>query len=291
MAETSKTRSIFFNGAFYPPDAPLITVLDRGLCFGDGLFELIRCFGGKFLLFKEHIIRMEKSAGFLEIPFPYDTQELLESARKLVEFNNLENGELYVELTRGEAPRYHQFPKGITPNFFMMLNPLRGMPEECWTKGVKIIEYPDVRSGYCHLKTINLLPNVLGKEMARKQGVYETFFFRGDEKGSYLTEGSSSSIFAVVKGTLVTPAKENILPGITREKVIDIAEKMGIKVEERRLYVREFKKSSEAFLTSTVSEVMPVVQIEKKKIGNGIPGPITIRLQSEYRRFIMEHLQ
>jgi D-alanine transaminase len=283
-------KHIFYNGYFYPEDTKLLTVLDRGLNFGDGLFELIRCIDGQFLLFERHIKRMQKSAGFLQIPFTYKHDVLLESARKLARINKIKDGELYVEITRGEAPRYHQFPRNTVPNLFMVLNPLREMPADCWTKGVAAITFPDIRWGYCHLKTINLLPNVLAKQMAKQSGAYEAFFMRGDEQGTYLTEGSSSSIFAVMNRIIVTPSLENILPGVTRSSVIGIAREVGLSVEERRLYIVECKKADEVFLTSTVSEVMPVVHINKKKIGKGTPGSITLKLQTLYRSFMKSYL-
>ncbi|TES93660.1 MAG: aminotransferase class IV [Candidatus Cloacimonadota bacterium] len=282
---------IFFNGDFYPEKTPLLSILDRGLCFGDGLFELIRCIKGRFLLFSKHIKRMRDSATFLEIPFPYGENELLNAAKELTRRNKIKDGELYIEITRGEAPRYHQFPKKTEPNFFLVLNPLREMPEECWARGVKVITFPDIRWGYCHLKTINLLPNVLAKEMAKNSNAYEAFFTREDKKGTYLTEGSSSSIFAIKNGFLMTSELDNILPGTTRAAVIEIAMKRKISVKETRLYLKEFIESDEAFLTSTVSEVMPVIKINDRLIASGMIGDLTLKLQSEYKKFIKEHLE
>ena len=284
-------KVIYFNGEFYPQQTPLISILDRGLCFGDGIYEVIRCIGGKFLLFSRHIKRMKESAEFLRIPFLYTSNELLDIARELSKRNNVSNGELYMELTRGEAPRYHQFPTEVKPNFFMVINPLREMPRECWEKGVKVITFPDIRWKYCHLKTINLLPNVLAKEKAKKSNAYEAFFTKQDGNGVYLTEASSSSIFAIKNGCLITPTLDNILPGTTRASVIDIAKELHIKIEETRLYLKAFIESDEAFLTSTVSEVMPVVSIDGNIISSGKPGELTIKLQSKYKSFIKKHLE
>ena len=284
-------KYIFFNGSYYPEKTPLLSILDRGLCFGDGLFELIRCIEGKFLLFSEHINRMKESATFLKIPFPYDEDELLKTAKELVVKSRITSGELYVEITRGEAPRYHPFPEKAKPNFFMVLNPLREMPEECWKKGVKVITFPDIRWQYCHLKTINLLPNVLAKERAKQRNAYEAFFTREDSNETYLTEGTSSTIFAIRDCILITPELDNILPGTTRAAVIKIAKKMKILVKEMRLYLKEFLRSDEVFLTSTVSEVMPIVKIDDTQLSDGKPGETTLSLQSEYKNFIKKHLQ
>lgn len=284
-------KLIFFNGKFYPERSRLISVLDRGLCFGDGLFEVIRCIDGKFLLFSKHIQRMQGSAEFLEIKFTYDTKTLLDIARKLSGENGITNGELYIEITRGEAPRYHPYPKNTNPNFFMVLNPLRQMPEGCWDKGVKVITQPDIRWGYCHLKSINLLPNVLAKEKAKRACAYEAFLTRKDNVGDYLTECTSSSIFVVKKDVLYTPELDNILPGTTRAAVIEIAESLGILVKEKKVYLEECLEALEVFLTSTVSEVMPVVKIDANVISNGKPGILAVKIQSEYRNFIKEHLE
>jgi len=284
-------RYIFFNGRFYPEGTKLLSILDRGLCFGDGLFEVIRCIKGKFLIFSKHMNRMKEGARFLEIPFPYKDGELLNVAKELSSKNNIVDGELYIEITRGEAPRYHTFPENTKPNFFMVLNPLRKMPEGCWTEGVKVISSPDIRWGCCHLKTVNLLPNVLAKEEAKKQGAYEAFMTRKCKNSTYLTEGASSSIFCIEKDILITPELDNILPGTTRATVIEIAKRLKIEVREIRLFLNEFICSNEVFLTSTVSEVMPVVRFDERIISNGIPGNLTLEIQSEYKKFIKEHLE
>jgi D-alanine transaminase len=284
-------RYVFFNGEFYPEKTPLLSVLDRGLCFGDGLFEVIRCIEGKFLLFSNHIERMQNSSAFLEIDFPYNNNDLLTAARELVKKNKIKDGELYVEITRGEAPRYHTFPEDTEPNFFMALNPLRVMPKNCWSQGIKVITYPDIRWKLCNIKSINLLPNVLAKQKAKKNGAYEVLMTEEDEKGSYITEGASSSYFSVKNNTLITPELDNILPGVTRFKVICIAQRLGIEVEEIRLYLGEFLNMDEVFLTSTVSKVMPVVAIDDVTIGDGNPGKITQKLQSEYEKYMMENLE
>lgn len=283
-------KYIFFNGEFYPERTPLLSVLDRGLCFGDGLFEVIRCIEGKFLLFSNHIERMQKSSTFLEMEFPYSSNHLLEAARELVKRNKIKNGELYLEITRGEAPRYHTFPEGTKPNFFMTLNPLRDMPGNCWSKGIKVITYPDIRWKLCNIKSINLLPNVLAKQKAKQNDSYEVLMTEEDEKGTYITEGASSSYFCVKNSTLITPVLDNILPGVTRFEIIDIAKRCGIETKEIRLYLGEFLNMDEVFLTSTVSKVMPVVAIDDVTIGDGKPGRVTKKLQSEYEEYILNNL-
>jgi D-alanine transaminase len=235
---------------------------------------------------------MRESARQLEIEFPFVTGQLLEAARVLSARNEVRDGELYIELTRGEAPRYHPFPQGVKPTFFMLLNPLRKMPDGCRENGVEICSYPDLRGLLCHHKTINLLPNVLGKETAKRNHAYEACFRREDAHGeSYITEGASSSFFAVVKGALITPELDNILPGATRAAVIDLACGHSIPVTERRIPLSEYLAADEAFLVSTVSQVMPVVGFDGKKIAGGQPGEMTKMLQALYNAFMLEHME
>jgi D-alanine transaminase len=284
-------NQIFFNGGFHPETEKLLSVQDRGLCFGDGLFEVIRCVGGRFLLFSQHLARMRESAAFLRMEFPYGDRELLDACAELSRRNGVREGELYLEFTRGEAPRYHLFPSGIRPNFFMMLNPLRAMPENAWSAGVATVTYPDIRWGCCHLKTINLLPNVLGKQFAKEHGAFEALFYREGPQGRYLSEGPSSTIFAVKDGALLTPDLDNILPGTTRKHVLALAREDGMAVREGRLPLETFLGADEAFISSTVSEVMPVARVDGAPVGAGRRGPVTERLQQLYAGFKAAHLE
>jgi len=284
-------QQIFFNGGFHDETEKLLSIQDRGLCFADGLFEVIRCVGGKFLLFSQHLERMRESAAFLRMDFPYGPEELLAACRELSRINGVADGELYLELTRGEAPRYHTFPQGVRPNFFMVLNPLRKLPEGCWSVGVATVTFQDIRWGYCHIKSINLLPNVLGKQYAKEQGAFEALFFRTDASGKYLTEGPSSTIFAVKDGVLLTPELDNILPGTTRKHVIALARREGIEVREGRLHLETFLAADETFISSTVSEVMPVIRVDGRDVAGARKGPVTERLQRLYADFKKDHLQ
>lgn len=284
-------RQIYFNGGYHEETDPLLSIQDRGLCFGDGLFEVIRCIEGRFLLFSKHIARMQESASDLRMAFPCTTEELLEAARQLARRNGIVDGELYLQLTRGEAPRYHPFPDGVSPNFFMILIPLRKMPEDCWTVGVSTVTTEDIRWGGCRWKTINLLPNVMGKQYAKEQGAFEALFWRQDGRGRYLTEGPSSTIFCVRGGALYTPDLDNILAGTTRACVLELAREHGIEAREQRLHLEDFLAADEAFISSTVSEVMPVVKVDGRTLYGGRIGPVTARLQALYQDFKRTRLE
>lgn len=162
------------------------------------------------------------------------------------------------------------------------------MPPNCWTVGVSTVTFQDIRWGYCHIRSSNLLPNVLGKQYAKEHGAFEALFFRSDDKGKYLTEGPSSTIFCAKKGT---PQLDNILPGTTRKYVTELAKKQGIEVRECRLYLNDFLNSDEAFITSTVSEVMPVIKVDDTALSDGTKGKTTDRLQSLYWDFKKGHME
>lgn len=284
-------KKIFFNGSLYPEKTKLISVLDRGLCFGDSIFEVIRCIDGKFLLFSKHLNRMTEAADILKIKFPYSEDELLFAAKKLVQYNNVFDGELYLQLTRGEALRYHNFPDNIKPNFFMVLNNIRKIKDTFRKNGASVCTFPDLRGGLCELKTTNLLANVLGKEEAKKNGDYEALFIREDNYGKYITEGPSSSYFGIYKNKLLTPEIVNVLPGTTRNAIIKIARDNNFEVVEKKIYLNEYIKMDEAFLTSTVSKVMPVVKINNNNISDSKPGKMTLFIQRLYEEYISNNLE
>jgi D-alanine transaminase len=285
------SKKIYFNGNLYDGDTKLVSILDRGLNFGDGLFEVVRGIDGKCLLFTKHIERMRESAQFLKMDIPYTNEELLKAAKELAEVNQVSNGEYYFQLTRGEALCYHHFPEEITRNFFMVFNHLRAMPDECWSKSVAVCQYPDIRWGLCKLKSINLLPNVLGKEKAKAKSVYEAIFLRETVKGKIITEGPSSSYFGVKDGVIYTPKLDNILAGTTRSVIINLAEENGLTVKETPILFEDYTMMDEAFLTSTVSEVMPVVKVDDYNIGTGVPGIITMKLQKLYKNFMKDYME
>lgn len=285
-------KVIWFNGEYRGETEKLLSVQDRALCFGDGLFEVLRCVGGRFLLFRKHLGRMATAAAELGMDFPFETGALLEAARGLVARNGIADGELYVELTRGESPRYHLFPAGVKPNLFMVLNPLRPIPADARERGIGVCLYPDLRHGLCRWKTLNLLVNVLAKEEAKRLHAYEACFVRGEGSGRVVTEGASSSFFAARGGTFVTPGLgDNILPGATRAAILELARQAGIPVEERSLPLAELEGADEAFLVSTVSQVMPVIRVGERVVGAGVPGPLTRRLQGLYAAYMAEHLE
>jgi len=274
----------YFNGRFVPKDEPLIRLEDRGLTFGDGIFEVIRTIGGEVFFFDEHLNRMIASAGFLGLPFRQRVEDLHAAALELIRRNGITDGELYLQLTRGvDRRRDHRLPGADTePTFFMLAFQLRPIPADSWTRGVRVITYPDLRGLLCEHKTLNLLPNVRAKNAAYAKGAYEAMMFRVEARGRYVTEGGSSSYFCVLNGRILTPEIDNILPGITRGKVIDFAREEGFDVIETRVMLDALLRAEEVFLASTVSRVMSVRAVDDHEFP--APGPVTRRLMDGYAR-------
>jgi D-alanine transaminase len=280
----------WLNGRFVKKDEPIIRLEDRGLTFADGLFEVLRIIGGKVLFFDEHLGRMLRSAEFFGIPFSFDADEVLRTALELIDRNQVSDGEVYLELTRGVDPyRQHKYPPADTkPTLFMLAFLLRPIDPSNWEHGAQLFTYPDLRHGLCEHKTINLLGNVLAKNYAYERGGYEAVMYREDDRGRYVTEGGSSNYFCCRDGKLMTPELDNIMPGITRAKVIELARDDGMEVVERRVYVDEFLTSDEAFLVSTVSYVMPIRSADETSFT--APGPITRCLMAAFEELVRRHL-
>ncbi len=280
----------FFNGRYVRKDEEVIRLEDRGLTFADGLFEVLRTASGKPLFFQEHIERMIDSSIELGIDFPYAIEEVRAFAEKLIEKNGLDEGELYIELTRGcDINREHRFPpKETPPTFFMLAIPLRKIDPNNWKEGAKVVTYEDLRHKLCIHKTLNLLPNILAKNHAYAHRGYEALMFRRNPLGKYITEGGSSSYFCVSGGKILTPEIDNILPGITRSKTISIAKEKGYEIEERRILLDEVLVADEVFLVSTVSKVMPIRQIDNRIFR--APGETTLALMELYEEVFQKEI-
>lgn len=281
----------FFNGRYVRKDEEVIRLEDRGLTFADGLFEVLRTAMGKPLFFQEHLERMLASSIELGIDFPYAIEEVRAFAEELIERNGLDEGELYIELTRGcDINREHRFPPRGTPStFFMLAIPLRKIDPANWQEGAKIVTCEDLRHKLCIHKTLNLLPNILAKNQAYARGGYEVLMYRQSPVGKCITEGGSSSYFCMIEGKIMTPEIDNILPGITRAKIMDVARKAGYEVIERRILLDEVFIADEVMLVSTVSKAMPVRQVDNRVFR--APGEITLNLMRLYEEVFEEQIR
>lgn len=271
------------NGEIIDRSQAKVDIEDRGYQFGDGVYEVIRVYNGKMFTLTEHLKRFADSAESIGISLPFTSLKLSEMLEELTEKNNLRTGNIYMQVTRGTAPRNHLFPTGnVTPTLVAYtINGVR--PLENLKKGVKTILTEDIRWLRCDIKSLNLLGNLLAKQKASEQGCFEAIQHRGQD----VTEGSSSNIFMVKNGTVITHESNHlILKGITKDVILNLCTKNNIPVQERTFSLTELEEAEEVFLSSTTAEVMPVIEIESKKIGSGTPGYLTRNLQDLFKKEI-----
>lgn len=275
------TRWAVVNGSFVDYSEAKVPVEDRGLQFGDGLYEVARIYRGSAFLLEEHLARMVSGAKEIELAFPWDERELVNILNELIERNGVEEGLLYWQITRGVAPRLHTFPANTHPTLIAYTLDFTPNPAN-WEKGIKVSIQPDKRWLMCNVKTVNLLGNVLAKEAAKRQGAAEALMER---EGYGVIEASSSNLFIISEGVVKTPPLSPlILPGITRKVVLKLIERLGLTLKEGYFSKEELLKADEVFITSTSVEVTPVVQVDDTQIGDGKPGAITSKLIEAYRQ-------
>lgn len=264
------------NGEIIERSNAKVDIEDRGYQFGDGVYEVIRVYNGKMYTADLHLNRFVKSSNNIGIRLPYTLADLSEMLNELLVKNNLQFGNVYMQITRGMAPRNHPFPAGnVTPT--LVAYTIKGeRPLESLKAGVKTILTEDIRWLRCDIKSLNLLANLLAKQKATEAGCYEAIQHRGQA----VTEGSSSNIFIVKNGTIITHESDQlILKGITKDVILNICQKNNFPVEERTFTLDELEEADEVFLSSTTSEVMPIIEIEGRIVTGGVPGPITKKLQ------------
>jgi D-alanine transaminase len=274
---------IYLNGEYLPLEQAAVSVEDRGFLFGDGIYEVVRLYNGRIFQLEAHLRRWVHSAKGAQLPLLNTVSELPGILTRLKELNNLQDSEIYIQYTRGNAhPRTHAFPKETFPTLLAMPVELHPPSAETYAHGASAITVPDLRWQRCDIKSIMLLPNVMAKQQAREQGAFEAILVRD----GWVTEGSSTNILAVLEGQLTThPLNGHILGGITRQVVLSLANALGIAAREKAFTVEQMYAASEVFLTSTTSEVLPITRIDGRPIGDGRPGPVTRRL---YDAFLQE---
>ena len=266
----------WLNGEWLPRDRAMVPVDDRGFLFGDGVYEVLRATAGRFFEPARHAERLGASLAAIRIAHERARPDaIIRVMHELLERNGLATSDAtaYVQVTRGVAPRRHAFPDpGTPPTVFVAVAPFAPRVREC-TDGVAAITHPDQRWGRCDIKSVNLLANVLANEAAHARDAYEAILVRED--GS-VTEATHSSVFAVVGDELRThPLGERVLPGITRAVVIEHARELGVPVHEEPLQLAELAGAAEVFITGTSTDVMPIVRLDGRPVGDGKPGRVT----------------
>jgi D-alanine transaminase len=271
------------NGEIIPRHDAKIDVEDRGYQFGDGIYEVIRIYNGKMFTAAEHLKRFEKSAQNIGITLPFKDEMIIEMLERLILKNNLDLGIIYMQLTRGTAPRNHAFPtENIAPTLVAYTSKV-DRPLNALKDGVKTILTEDIRWLRCDIKSLNLLGNILAKQKAVEKGCFEVIMHRGND----VTEGSSSNIYIVKNGVVITHESNNlILKGITKDVILQIISENNFVVEERTFTLDELEGADEVFLSSTTAEVMPIVEVDGRKVSDGTPGPVSRKLQELFRNEI-----
>jgi D-alanine transaminase len=269
----------YLNGIYIPREEAVVPVDDRAFVFGDGVYEVTRAVRGRLFGEAEHWARLQRGLSTLRIDAAslIDIDRLREISLRLLDENGLGDADatVYLQISRGSAPRTHWFPPAETaPTIFAATSPFQ-IPWELREKGARAITHPDVRWSRCDLKTVNLLPNVMAKQRAHEEGAFETLLLRNGT----VTEGASSNAFAVIDGVLRTHPKSNyILPGITRDVVIGLAQELGYTVSETPFFAEDLPRLEELFFTGTTTDVQPIVELDGRAVGSGQPGPIALAL-------------
>lgn len=275
------SRIAYVNGQYLPHRQASVHIEDRGYQFADGVYEVCEIVNGHLVDEKRHMKRLARSLDELQIAHPMSDLALGVILREVVARNKVQNGSVYLQVTRGVAPRNHFFPAASTAPGVVVTARNASVEKSAALaeQGVSVISVPDNRWARVDIKSVSLLPNVLAKQAAREQGAYEAWFV--DEAG-YVTEGSSTNAWIVTKdGTIVTrPANEGILRGITRTIVLELAEREGMTLEERPFTIKEAQEAREAFITAATTLVMPVVNVDDITVANGTPGHIATTLRS-----------
>jgi len=273
---------VFLNGRFLPLEQATVPVLDRGFIFGDGVYELIPVYSRAPFRMDEHLARLERSLAAVRIANPYARDKWRSVIRELVAQQPGEDQGVYLQVTRGVAKRDHAFPAGVEPTVFAMSNPLVNPPRELVEQGVAAVSAPDNRWLRCDIKSISLIGNVLLRQQSADAGAAETILFRD----GILTEASASNVFVAKNGLVLSPPKSNlILPGITYDVVVEIAQQLGMPLEFRDIREAEVRAADELWVTSSSKEILAVVELDGKPVGAGRPGPLFRRAWEGYQEF------
>ncbi len=275
------------NGLLMPLEEARVPVLDRGFLFGDAVYEVLRVYAGRPWLVDEHFRRLATSLDAIRIT-GIDLHRLRERMHATITAGPFREAIVYIQITRGVAPRSHRFPIQAEPSELLYVDEFHDPYENARRDGARAVLQPDRRWDRCDIKSTNLLANVLAMQAASEAGCTEALLYLPD---GTITEGTHTSAFGVCDGKLLTaPQSHDILPGITRRLVLRLAQRAGIQITEGRLQRDRLEDVSEVFLTGTTSEILPIIQLDGRAVGGGKPGPVTQRLQQVYREAVRQFI-
>ena len=271
----------YVNGRFCPLAEAVVSVEDRGYQFADGVYEVVATYGGCPYALEPHLARLQGNLEALHLPLDICEYGLRAKLMEGIERSGFGETLVYIQVTRGVAPRRHEFPAvSVTPTVVMTFKELHRLPQDLYDRGVEVISTADLRWKRCDIKSIALLPNILAKQSAAQAGAFEALLV--DAEGR-VTEGASTTAFCIQAGRLYTaPIGPHILPSITRGILLDLARKLGLPIDEEFCMLEQFKAADEVFLAGTTTEAMPVVQIDDAIIGDGAPRPITRQIRAAF---------
>jgi D-alanine transaminase len=273
---------VYLNGEFLPLENARVSVLDRGFIFGDGVYEVIPVYSRHPFRLAEHLVRFKRSHDAIRLAYPMSDAEWTKLVNDLVSRNAGDDQSVYLQVTRGVAKRDHAFPKDVSPTVFGMSNPLTTPARDAVEGGVHAITTVDYRWLKCDVKSTSLLGNCLLRQLAADAGAVEVVMFRD----GFLTEGSSSNVFVVKDGKILAPPKNNlVLPGITYDVVLELAQTKGLPYEVRPISKEEVLAADELWVTSSTKEVLAVTTLDERPVGTGTPGPVFTRMHQLYQEF------
>ncbi|MBF0219786.1 MAG: D-amino acid aminotransferase [Gammaproteobacteria bacterium] len=273
--------TIYLNGDYLPLAEAKISVLDRAFIFGDGVYEVMPVYAGRPFRLTQHLQRLEQSLRGIGMSNPMANSDWEARFTTLIDANGGGDMSLYLQISRGVAPRDHRFPEAVTPTIFIMTNPLPAHDNQP-VAGVSVITLEDIRWQQCHIKATALLANVLLRQQAVAAGVTEAILLAADE----LTEGAASNVFIVTQGVIMTPPKSpKILPGITRDLVLELAAAQQLPAQECTISRTMLHQADEIWLTSSTKEIVPVCQIDDNAVATGAVGPIWQQMNQHYQNY------
>lgn len=270
---------LYLNGEIVDDSEAKVSINDRGFVFADGIYEVIRIFDGKPFELERHLDRLQRSANALRLTLDPSTEQIVTIVDDLIARNGTGQGQIYIQITRGVAPRNPGIPSGVTPTTLIAVRPAPLPPAEVLKNGGAAVTVPDDRWARCDVKVVGLTANVLARTKAVDVGAYEAIFVRD----GYVTDAASCNVFAVFGTTLMTaPCTNYILWGVTRAVTLDLAREDGIDVQETSFRVEELREADEIFVTGTLSGIVPIVSLDGAVVGSGRVGPVTRRLMELY---------
>jgi len=274
------TRIVYLNGDYIPDHEAKISIFDRAVNFGDAIYDVAGVLDGKLIDFEHHMQRYFGSLEKMSIASPLTRDEILQAFRRLVEQNQLDEGLVYMQVTRGVAERDFVWPDGIQPTVFMFTQAKQTTENEAAQSGISLASAPDIRWARRDIKSVNLLGQVLAKKAAHDAGADEALMI--DTEG-YVTECGSTSFFIVRDGEILTrPLNNDILPGVTRRAIVTLCATKELRLNQTRFTLEDALQADEAFISAASTYVLPVVKIDGHEIGTGKPGELTLRLREIY---------